>query len=157
MVKVQNVWNVNRIQFVTYKSKSLLVYLYFGNLILFYFICLNPQYLWSIFLKKRYILECMIRCGGCLSIGKYIHRCATFSSSVYLYWSYILPTFYYPLHWLECTKWRVKQLLVRKEVSFCRSHNKPFSLNRNVKPRHSVRYYIFQYDFETATLSKIID
>ena len=77
-------------------------------------------------------------------------------TSVYLYWSYILPTFYYPLHWLECTKWRVKQLLVRKEVSFCRSHNKPFSLNRNVKPRHSVRYYIFQYDFETATLSKII-
>ena len=78
-------------------------------------------------------------------------------TSVYLYWSYILPTFYYPLHWLECTKWRVKQLLVRKEVSFCRSHNKPFLLNRNVKPRHSVRYYIFQYDFETATLSKIID
>ena len=78
-------------------------------------------------------------------------------TSVYLYWSYILPTFYYPLHWLECTKWRVKQLLVRKEVSFCRSHNKPFSLNRNVKPRHSARYCIFQYDFETATLSKIID
>ena len=69
------------------------ILLFFGNLILFYFICLNPQYLWSIFLKKRYILECMIRCGGCLSIGKYIRVAQHFYfglSLLELYFTHIL-------------------------------------------------------------------
>ena len=65
----------------------------FSNLILLYFICVNPQYLWSIFLKKRNILEFMIRCGGCLSIGKYIRVAQHFYfglSLLELYFTHIL-------------------------------------------------------------------
>ena len=73
-------------------KKSLLVYI-FRQSYFFYFTCLNPQYLWSIFLKKRNILEFMIRCGGCLSIGKYIRVAQHFYfglSLLELYFTHIL-------------------------------------------------------------------
>ena len=91
MVKVQNVWNVNRIQFVTYKSKPLLVF----SAILFCFISfvstlnIYGQY----FFQKRNILEFMVRYGGCLSIGKYIRVAQHFYfglSLLELYFTHIL-------------------------------------------------------------------
>ena len=70
------------------------IFIYILLLVLFCFISsVSTLNIYGQYLKKRNILEFMIRCGGCLSIGKYIRVAQHFYfglSLLELYFTHIL-------------------------------------------------------------------